>query len=238
MRRRKALRLRSSAGQVGSQGVRKSRLSSRSAAHSPWSVACGVRRTMPSPMTDGAGSEKLMERKNAIGRTQRQSPSPLIPAKPGFRQAQKIAPPGGDERASDRSSPSCSLAGESLGNGGGTFKPGAEPDHGDGRLAAADKRPAGGARALDRHRFDLGDQFVERDGPAYAIICRASWPMRSPELSSAISKPAFICALERAISVSEMVSAALAISSTTSCISCAVSPASVPAYSPNMPTSE
>src|SRR5262245_36256095 len=67
MRRRNAARVRSSTGQVGSQGLRKSRLTSRSAAHSSKSVICGVRRVTPSPSMLGSGSEKLMVRKKAIG---------------------------------------------------------------------------------------------------------------------------------------------------------------------------
>ena len=66
MRRRKALRVRSSAGQVGSHGVRKSRLVSRSAAHSAKSFICGGRNMTPSPAIDGGGSLKLMVRKNAM----------------------------------------------------------------------------------------------------------------------------------------------------------------------------
>src|SRR5580700_8759316 len=66
MRRRKAERVRSSLGQVGSHGVRKSRLASRSAAHSGKSVICGVRRVTPSPAIEGSGSLKLMVRKNAM----------------------------------------------------------------------------------------------------------------------------------------------------------------------------
>ena len=75
-------------------------------------------------------------------------------------------------------------------------------------------------------------------GRPRVIIWRASCSMRAPELSSAISSPAFICALARATSGSEMVSAVLAISSTISRISSEVSAASVPAYRPNIPTSE
>src|SRR5262249_28691047 len=66
MRRRKDARVRSSAGQVGSQGVRKSRLASRSAAHSAWSAICGARNRTLSPMIAGPCSEKLTVRKNAI----------------------------------------------------------------------------------------------------------------------------------------------------------------------------
>src|SRR5215472_298309 len=106
MRRRKALRLKSSAGQVGSQGVRNSRLCSRSAAHSAWSVTCGVRRLTPSPTTEGNGSEKLMVRKNAIGRAQRAYYSPLIPAKAGIQKVKKLGPRlRGDERCQAGVSP-------------------------------------------------------------------------------------------------------------------------------------
>src|SRR3984885_9409924 len=66
MRRRNAPRVRSSSGQVGSHGVRKSRLVSRRAAHSSKSVVAGVRSKTPSPSTLGNGSVKLMVRKNAI----------------------------------------------------------------------------------------------------------------------------------------------------------------------------
>src|SRR5713226_1247627 len=66
MRRRKDERVRSSAGHVGSQGVRKSRLDSRNAAHSVQSDICGARSTMPSPTIAGIRSEKLTVRKKAM----------------------------------------------------------------------------------------------------------------------------------------------------------------------------
>src|SRR5262245_21878147 len=66
MRRRKEARVRSSAGQVGSHGVRKSRLASRKATHSAQSDICGARSTMPLPVTAGIGSDKLTVRKNAM----------------------------------------------------------------------------------------------------------------------------------------------------------------------------
>src|SRR6516162_10495292 len=66
MRRRKDARVRLSAGQVGSHGVRKSRLASRNAAHSAQSDICGPRSTMPSPVIAGIGSDKLTVRKNAM----------------------------------------------------------------------------------------------------------------------------------------------------------------------------
>ena len=118
----------------------------------------------------------------------------------------------------------------SFGNGGGTFKPGAEPEHRDRRLAAA--RSARARRRVRSRPSPLRPSATISSigiGRPHAIICRASCPIRSPELSSAISSPAFICALARAISASEMVSAALAISSTTSRISSEASAASVPA---------
>src|ERR1019366_8505359 len=46
------------------------------------------------------------------------------------------------------------------------FKSVAGSECGDCRPAAADQRTAGGARAGDRHRIDLGDDLVERDRPA------------------------------------------------------------------------
>src|SRR5215468_8120101 len=66
MRRRKDARVRSSAGQVGSHGVRKSLLASRSATHSEQSVICGTRSTTSSPATEGVRSEMLTVRKNAM----------------------------------------------------------------------------------------------------------------------------------------------------------------------------
>src|SRR5262249_42868791 len=66
MRRRKDARVRSSAGQVGSQGVRKSRLASRKAAHSAKSDISGTRSTTPSPTMAGIRSDKLTVRKKAI----------------------------------------------------------------------------------------------------------------------------------------------------------------------------
>src|SRR5262249_20394468 len=66
MRRRKDERVRSSAGQVGSQGVRKSRLISRNAAHSAQSDICGARNATPSPVIAGIRSDKLTVRKKAM----------------------------------------------------------------------------------------------------------------------------------------------------------------------------
>src|SRR5215813_5029183 len=66
MRRRKDARVRSSAGHVGSHGVRKSRLVSRNAAHSAQSDICGARSTMPLPVIAGIGSDKLTVRKKAM----------------------------------------------------------------------------------------------------------------------------------------------------------------------------
>jgi hypothetical protein len=71
MRRRKDARVRSSAGQVGSHGVRKSRLASRKASHSALSDICGARSATPSPAIAGIGSDKLTVRKNAIVITRR-----------------------------------------------------------------------------------------------------------------------------------------------------------------------
>ena len=59
-------RVRSSAGQVGSHGVRKSLLASRSAAHSAQSDICGTRSTMPSPGIAGISSDMLTVRKKAM----------------------------------------------------------------------------------------------------------------------------------------------------------------------------
>src|SRR6185437_13869141 len=58
-RRRNAPRVRSSAGQVGSQGTRKARLASRSAAHSAWSLLCGARNVTPAPAIAGMVSLML-----------------------------------------------------------------------------------------------------------------------------------------------------------------------------------
>src|ERR1700682_3743151 len=66
MRRRYEPRVRSSGGQVGSQGVRKARLASRRAAHSAWSDICGARSTTPSPTIAGSCSDKVTVRKNAM----------------------------------------------------------------------------------------------------------------------------------------------------------------------------
>ena len=66
MRRRKAPRVRSSAGHVGSQGERNARLSARSRAHSVKSAICGMRKNTPSPSKMGNGSDHATERKSAI----------------------------------------------------------------------------------------------------------------------------------------------------------------------------
>src|SRR5215470_11183793 len=66
MRRRKDERVRSSAGQVGFHGVRKSRLASRNAAHSAQSDICGARSTTPAPAIVGIWSDKLTVRKKAM----------------------------------------------------------------------------------------------------------------------------------------------------------------------------
>src|SRR5580692_6619124 len=66
MRRRKEPRVRSSGGQVGSQGIRKSRLASRSAAHSAKSDICGARSTTLSPTIAGSCSDRVTVRKNAM----------------------------------------------------------------------------------------------------------------------------------------------------------------------------
>src|SRR5215471_9810247 len=166
MRRRKALRLKSSAGQIGSQGVRNSRLCSRSAAHSVWSVTCGVRSITPSPMTEGSGSAKLMVRKNAIVPAQRQRiPAHSRDSENPERQKDWLLAFAGTSGVKPKL-PSCGLAVQSFRNGHGAFKPRSEAEQGNRRLAAEDQGPPGGARALDHHRIDFLDQFVERNGPS------------------------------------------------------------------------
>src|SRR5258708_19519087 len=66
MRRGNDARVKSSAGQVGSHGVRKSRLASRKVTHSAQSDICGARNTTPSPAIAGIRSDKLTVRKKAM----------------------------------------------------------------------------------------------------------------------------------------------------------------------------
>src|SRR6266566_2521014 len=66
-------------------------------------------------------------------------------------------------------------------------------------------------------------------GRPWAKICRASCSARALELSSAISRPAFICALARSTSLASRSSAAAPSWSTTTRISSEASAASVPA---------
>ena len=65
-RRRKAPRVRSSDGQVGSHGTRKLRLAARNAAHSAKSPLCGARKITPAPVMPGMISLKLTVRKSAM----------------------------------------------------------------------------------------------------------------------------------------------------------------------------
>src|SRR5262249_16121029 len=64
--RRKAPRVRSSGGQVGSHGVRNARLISRKAAHSLKSPLCGARNVTPAPTMPGIVSFELTVLKNAM----------------------------------------------------------------------------------------------------------------------------------------------------------------------------
>src|SRR4249920_4027875 len=64
--RRKAPRVRSSGGHVGSQGTRNSRLVSRKAAHSAKSPLWGARNEMPAPAMLGIVSLELTVLKNAM----------------------------------------------------------------------------------------------------------------------------------------------------------------------------
>src|SRR5262245_47053328 len=153
MRRRKDARVRSSAGQVGSHGVRKSRLVSRNVAHSAQSDICGARSTTPSPVIAGIRSDKLTVRNNAMmtsqtvgGRTT-QSRTPLLDC---------VA----------RHQPSRRAACKTVRDRGGTFKPGTGTERGDGGTAARNQGTARSAGALDRYRFNFLDKLLERDRAA------------------------------------------------------------------------
>src|SRR6266849_6103119 len=57
-------------------------------------------------------------------------------------------------------------ASKTVGDRGGTFKPGTGTERGNGGSSARDQRTAGGAGALDCHGFDFSDNLVERNGTA------------------------------------------------------------------------
>jgi hypothetical protein len=54
-------------------------------------------------------------------------------------------------------------AGETVRDRGGSFKSGARAERGDGGPSSRNEGAAGGAGALDRHRFNFHNQLVERD---------------------------------------------------------------------------
>src|SRR5215470_1857573 len=155
MRRRNDERVRSSAGQVGSHGVRKSRLASRSAAHSAQSDICGARRTTPSPVIAGIRSEELTVRKNAMGDPPSDSSGRTMKNKSLSVHCVRL-------RRSDSRSP----ADETVGDSGGTFKPAAGAEGGNRRPSARNQGAAGGAGTLDRYSFDLTNELVERNRAA------------------------------------------------------------------------
>src|SRR5262249_34991110 len=152
MRRRKDARVRSSAGHVGSHGVRKSRLASRNAAHSAQSDICGLRSTTPSPATAGICAATPTVRKNAmmisnqtVSRRMSDSGTPLLDF---FVHHQTSRCP----------------ASETVGDRGGTFKSRTGTERGDGGPTTRNQSAPSGARALDRDGFNFFDQFLERNG--------------------------------------------------------------------------
>src|SRR5262245_34954349 len=61
---------------------------------------------------------------------------------------------------------SCGPAVKTVGDRGGTFKPGTGTERRDGGPPAGDQGAAGGTGALDGHGFDARDQLIEGNRPA------------------------------------------------------------------------
>src|SRR5215831_16065925 len=152
MRRRKDARVRSSAGHVGSHGVRKSRLASRNAAHSAQSDICGARITMPLPVIAGIGSDKLTVRKKAMVN------EPSEGRQTNNRKSRPLLLSSAARRPTLRGP-----AGETVRDRSGSFKPGARTERGDGGPPPRNEGTAGSAGALDRHGFNFLNQLVERN---------------------------------------------------------------------------
>src|SRR5258707_163839 len=139
MRRRNEARVRSSAGQVGSHGTRKSREAARSATHSAASDIWGGRNMTPSPVIAGAASGRLTVRKNAMalsGRTMLRARNSAMSSTPPLHPTRPPPTPGPGSK--------CAKGGPPPG----------------------EQRPPRGEGAHTRPRLHLGDDLVEGDRAA------------------------------------------------------------------------
>ena len=183
MRRRKDDRVRSSAGQVGSHGVRKSRLASRKARPFGTIGHLRARRTTPSPVIAGIRSEELTVRKNAMG-------DPLSDNSGRTMESESLSVHCARRRyplhAARRTRLSAIVAALS--------SPPPGPRAATAGRPRAIRRPAAQHSRPSQLRSSQRARRAESGDPSGASGAQAARRAHL-ELSSAISRPAFICAL-------------------------------------------